>query len=530
MKYLPRLTEDELRCICSKIDHQHAIYYFTKHPKEFNKIRPGFRPNKLSKREVYSLLLNNHKRSFISTFIERHIQYLLEHIEDQINEHLKQGESKETAYLRVLPYSDFSENVRLYFKLVNEDVTEEFIKIYNSLAKIVKSLSDKQEVLEEGINQLKEEIRLFKLDFSNKLSVYSEIEDRVTKLMSEVNAMKHTFASHEQLLLSVKNDRSQIDRLLKETAKINKNIDLISTEVEKIKEFSQNLEQLAKKVLTRNEPDEMKPVEEQHDQTVPLYPCNIDEFKEFLSLNLENVGVSRNTEYFQLLILHLSEVLFQGMPIIVSHKIGINLMKCVANTLIAKSNVKVLTFEHQITSRHVSDFLKSSDRVVGLINFIGNFNETELIPIIEEHRDKIIFLTVAYNRTLNYVSKEFLKYCRYLNLERISAFSSYTSLTEDPSEIELQPRNQDIIAEGNRYQRIFIQILEEFNFSRSLIEQYGSLIKNENDLCCLLLFEILPYCTDVLQIKPYNISNQLIKYAGHEGRCPYKNLMTRWFA
>jgi cell division protein FtsB len=527
MKYLPQLTEDELRYICSQINHQHAISYFTKHPKEFNKIRPGFRPNKLSKREVYSLLLNNHKRSFISTFIEQHIQYLLEHIEDQINEHLKQGESKETAFLRVLPYSDFAENIRLYFKLVNEDVQEEFIKIYNSLAKIIKSLSDKQVVLEEEINQLKEEIRLIKLDFSNKLSVYSEIEDGVTKLMSEVNTMKHIFASHEQTLLSVKNDRSQIDKLLKVTAKINKNIDLISTEVEKIKEFSQNLEQLA---MTRNEPDEIQHVEELHDQTVPLYPCDIDEFKELLSLNLENVGVSRNTEYFQLLILHLSAVLFQGMPIIVSHKVGINLMKCVANTLIAKPNVKVLTFEHQITSKQVSDFLKSSDRVVGLINFLGNFNETELIPIIEKHRDKIIFLTVAYNRTLNYVSKEFLKYCRYINLERIGALSSYTNLTEDPSEIELQPRNQGIIAEGNRYQRIFIQIMEELNFSQSLIEQYGSLIKNENDLCCLLLFEILPYCTDVLQIKPYNISNQLIKYAGHEGRCPYKNLMIRWFA
>jgi hypothetical protein len=70
----------------------------------------------------------------------------------------------------------------------------------------------------------------------------------------------------------------------------------------------------------------------------------------------------------------------------------------------------------------------------------------------------------------------------------------------------------------------------ELDFRQSLVERYCSYVKNEDDLCRLLAFEILPYCTDVLQINPYNISNQLNKYAGHAGRCPIKNLLLGWFA
>jgi hypothetical protein len=277
-------------------------------------------------------------------------------------------------------------------------------------------------------------------------------------------------------------------------------------ELGKVREFYKSIEQ---KILDHKDPEQMLAIEEQYSIPDPIYPCDIDEFKDFLSLNLENIGVPRCADFFPLLIKHLNEVLFYGMPIIISHKVGMNLMKCIANTLIAKSNVQILAYDQHITSRHVNNFLKSADRIVGLINFIGNFNETELIPIFENHKDKIIFLTVAYNRTLNYISEEFFRYCRYLNFDRIGVLSSDTSLTEDPASIEVQSRIINAKTEENRYQKILRKILEELNFSRSLVEQFTSVIQNEEDLCGILLFEILPFCTDVLQIKPFNISNQL---------------------
>jgi hypothetical protein len=139
-------------------------------------------------------------------------------------------------------------------------------------------------------------------------------------------------------------------------------------------------------------------------------------------------------------------------------------------------------------------------------------------------------VTVAYNRTLNYISKEFLQYCRYLNLDRISILSLPVTLSEDPSTLDEQNHFFSFNYDSNRYQRILKQILNELDFSQSQIERYGFYVKDEDDLCGLLAFEILPYCTDVLQINPYNKSNQLSRYAGHEGRCPIKDLLLRWFA
>ena len=156
-------------------------------------------------------------------------------------------------------------------------------------------------------------------------------------------------------------------------------------------------------------------------------------------------------------------------------------------------------------------------------------NETELLPLFDKHRDKVIFLTVAYDRTLHYVSGEFLRYCQYLNLNRISALSTHAELTEDPStvvEVEFQPQG---ICHYSRYSNILREMLGEFDFLQSMIEQKCTAISDEQDLCRTLAFDVLPYCVDVLQVAPYNTSERLLKYAGDAGKCPYKNLFKRWF-
>lgn len=92
-----------------------------------------------------------------------------------------------------------------------------------------------------------------------------------------------------------------------------------------------------------------------------------------------------------------------------------------------------LSFSADISECEIDDFLSAKNRIVCLDNFIGNFNETILLTICDHHKDKIIFLTMFYDRTLYYVPQEILKYCHYLNLNRIEAFTYDHKLTEDPS-------------------------------------------------------------------------------------------------
>ena len=71
--------------------------------------------------------------------------------------------------------------------------------------------------------------------------------------------------------------------------------------------------------------------------------------------------------------------------------------------------------------------------------------------------------------------------------------------------------------------------MQECGFTKKLIERLCLQITNEQELCQILMFSILPYCADVLGISPYNVSQRLQKYAGQAGRCPHKALMLRWF-
>ena len=140
------------------------------------------------------------------------------------------------------------------------------------------------------------------------------------------------------------------------------------------------------------------------------------------------------------------------------------------------------------------------------------------------------YLTLTYERTLYYVPGEFLRYCFYLNLNRIPALTINAELTEDPSKIEEQDVAVINPSTDSRYQALLSKILSDFGVSRAFVEHKSALVFSEQDLCRSLAFDVLPYATDVLQIAPYSVSEQLNRYAGNTGRCPYKDLFRLWFA
>ena len=48
MKYIMDLTNEDIKYICTVIPCQETAAYFKKYPKEFTKIRPGFRVKSLN--------------------------------------------------------------------------------------------------------------------------------------------------------------------------------------------------------------------------------------------------------------------------------------------------------------------------------------------------------------------------------------------------------------------------------------------------------------------------------------------------
>ena len=526
MNYLSQLTEDELRYICLVVPYQHTIDYFSKNPKQFAKIHPGFRVKAISKDEASKLLFDFSNKPFISDFIENHISDWLSQIKKHYDNRIEAGDCKDVAFLNTLPFCFFAENVGLYFKLINEGYSEEYIALMSAAIKSIKEVTDKQERLSEELKTRDSDMKNLHTELNSVNNDLDRTKDKLNKRLSEIDVLKIKLTDLEGLRIAASKDKQKINSLENEIITYEKAIKGLRIELDERKISSSQLEKQIQEELERQQTAKAN---EQQSIKVPKCPSDIDEFKDYLGYNLENIGVS-DVAFYALLKGHLSKILFQGIPILVNRSTSINVMNCVANTLIGQPTIKTLVFNKDISTEEVNRFLSLGERIVCLDNFLGNFNETELLPLFEKHRDKIVFLTVAYDRTIHYISKEFLQYCHYLNVNRIKALTVNATLTEDPStivEIDFEP--QWAVAE-NRYSKLLREVLRELDFPQSLIEQKCAAVFDEQDLCRLLAFDVLPYYADVLQIAPYNKSERLLKYAGDTGRCQYKELFKGWFA
>ena len=525
MSYLPLLSEDEVHYICSVIPHEHTIAYFQKTPKELAKVRPGFRAKAISKDDACKLLVNHRNRGFVSSFIEKHISEWLAEIKAHIDKCIENGNSMELAYINTLPFCFFANNIALYYKLIDEDHSEEYVSLLSAAVLALKDAADEQRLMqkdlldrESGIIELRAELDSIKADLERTSS-------KLTNRLIEIKRLKQGVSGIATMVATEQDNKQMIDSLKAEIQGQDEIIKELSIELSKSRNSIQELE--TKRVEFEEQQAATKEVN--HPSLVkPKRPNELEEFKDYLGYNLKSLGIPSCSEYYPLLEEHLSKILFQGVPIVINRCVGPTLMRCVANTIVGQPYVNTLVYGKETSINDVEGFLLSGERVICLDNFVGNCNETELLPLFDKHKDKIIFLTVAYERTILYISQEFFRYSHYLNLNRIPALSANATLTEDPSiieEVEFEPQG---ITQNNRYSSLLRKMLHEFGFPESITEQKCHAIYAENDLCRTLAFDILPYCMDVLQIAPYNTSERFNEYA--VGRCAYKKLFSEWFA
>ena len=521
MNYLPLLNEEEIHYICSAIPLRDTISYFQRNPKKFAKIMPGFRAKSLNNKDrVDSLLFRCYNQHFISSYIEKQIDTWLVRIQELISKKMEAGDSKDLALIYTLPDSCFAENVELFFKLTDEAYSEEYIELLNSAIHAMKETSYQQNRIQEELDDKESLCRYLEDELAALQQKFGKAGLEINKRIAENKELKNSIDDLEKLLVTIECD-------MEEMGKLKNRINNQNTTITELKEELMLLQKKCKQQETQVLPtkDDIK-----QEYWKPKRPLDMDEFEEYLGYNLESIGMSMDSDYYFLLIKHLSKILFQGIPIVVNRGTGMNLMKCIANVLCGRSSMNTLVYKSNLSIDDVNHFLSTAGRVVCLDNFLGNCNETELLPLFDYYRNRVIFMTIAYDRTMNYVSGEFLRYCNYLNINRIAALSANANLSEDPSIIEEVEYEPKIIVQKNRYANLLREMLNEFGLLNSLAEKKCIEISDEQVLCRTLAYDILPFCVDVLHISPYYLSERLIKYAGEEGKCAYKKLLIRWFA
>ena len=527
MNYLALLTEDEIKYICSVIHPQSAIAYFQRRPKEFAKVFPGFRPNTMGRFNIPDLLFRQRNRVFISSFIEDHISHWLPEIQEHLEQCIEDGASKDAAYMQTLPQSFFAGNISIYFKLIEEEHPKGYISLLSSAVVEMKNVLEDQEKLKAEVASKAATIERLQAELVSVTTALNDSKSKQNEHAIEIKSLKLKLANVDELNAIIHSNEETNATLEAEIAKLKKSEKELKAE---IKAAQSGQKQLEAQIREEIEKQQAKKVARQAAALKPLRPINMDEFKEYLGYNLKDIGAATPPDCYLLLKQHLCDILFQGMPIIINRGTGVSLMKCIANALVENANVTTLTYNKDISAEDIEAFLSREARVVCLDGFLGNYSETELLALLERHRNKIIFLTLAYDRTLQYVPYEIFRYCHYLNLNRIQTLSMSADITEDPSAVE---ESEADIPEANsdaRFSPLLKDVLNELGLSPGLTPHKCVRISNEQDLCCALVFDILPYCTDVLQIAPFAVSERLVKYAGDKGRCTYKNLFKEWFA
>lgn len=517
------LSEEEYKKICSAIPHKMIVGYFQKNPKEFSRICPGFRATAVQKKDAIRLLVTYREQGFVSSFVEKIVRGWMDEIQSVICDYQNNGESEITSYIHTLYQSFFSDNVSAYFKLIDKPYSEEQLDMISNLVAILKSMEEKQRELEFSSNELKEELTnsIRKTEKGDRL--LEKANRKLAELTAKLNELDSIQKQYQKLNAEHERTKRGQESAMLQIGELTQQISLLNEMTKKLQKEKEELETTIRaKIIEEQEAEALK-----KEISFPLAPEDMDEFIEYFAYNLESIGViNSDLPINNLLTTYMSSILFRGKPIICNKSCASTFAKCLSNTLIDNAPISCISFSPELDEKQIQAAINRSGRIVVLENFLGNYNETVLLSILDRHKSKIIILSVTYEKTLYYLPKDFLSYSYYINLSHVSGFANAMIPDEDPSCFVEKEIKQPDLPFSNRFRDVIRSIAAELGFSTLLSEKVSEFVRDEKSACAVLTFSILPYVRDVFGKNPFNISESLQRYVN---RCAYKKVFEEWF-
>lgn len=315
--------------------------------------------------------------------------------------------------------------------------------------------------------------------------------------------MKKTREENDELFgfkkkyLNADKQRKELEEKLKKTA------ESLKKEKDQSTLYLREIDDLKKEIIKNQNKYMIK-------QNRPIKPIKYKEFVLDFEENIYSYGIDDDSNSVALLSNYLCKLLFSGTPILVSRFYSEVLVNCINNSLLGNHRKKILQYSKDVTINDVEKYFYNSDRLIVLDGFIGNYNEMELIDLFRNNKDKIIVLSCAYERSLKYVSDEFLKYCHYINFSHIPV-NPNNKYKVEPSEHEEKEEDINVSIDSSESKRL-TRIMEELHFSSDVIKKQTYLIESNDDFVSSLLFFVVPYCKDVMNIDPFKESDTLARF------------------
>ena len=175
MKMIPELTDEQLDYLIEKIPGQSIRRYFQSYPREFSKLKNGFRPESITDEMAVALAKKNKKKDFITSLIRKQVDLWDLEISDYMKKLENNGFTHDAALFRTIPLSIYNNNIELFFKIRGEEYSSENIeKIKNAI-----------EIYGSSVN----------LEEIGEVPTFSESE--YDALLSENQALKDDLAAKE---------------------------------------------------------------------------------------------------------------------------------------------------------------------------------------------------------------------------------------------------------------------------------------------------------------------------------------------
>lgn len=231
MNYITDLIEEDMKYICSVIPYKETIDYFKQYPKEFSKLKPGFRAKSLNEKEVTRILFDFRNRNFVSSFIVKHIDRWLQEIKDALNEAKNIGLNYEERYINVLSHSVFSHNIKLYYKLKEDEKTEEHLCLMSAAVKQLSEAIDDADYKRDEYE--KEKLNSYSV-IQNLKNEVDELEKTINKLRIKLSKAKSNEEKIREIALQkdnkIEEQNNIIDELRKKVYYLDKQITKISND------------------------------------------------------------------------------------------------------------------------------------------------------------------------------------------------------------------------------------------------------------------------------------------------------------
>lgn len=225
MDFIEKISDEELIYVCTIITGKTIKLFFQRNSKEFNKIRPGYRPNGISDSEAIKLVVRFKSKPFIRFFINEYIEGWIDEIDAHKAKLIREGMEPATALLLILPETQFRDNLKLYFKVSGESYSEEYIQLATSAVRLIQT---NREVAASNVEEPSgdEAYIILQEQFATARKIWEDSErkyvQKIETLSMKAEEMEKTLDVSRKDITSIEDEVAVLEAELAELRKLEK--------------------------------------------------------------------------------------------------------------------------------------------------------------------------------------------------------------------------------------------------------------------------------------------------------------------